>query len=224
MTKAIFVTATGTDVGKTYISELILKKLRSMELNAGYYKAAVSGVDILEESDMGRVKKTANLNCELSSMVSYVYKNAYSPHLAAKIEGNNLEMDKIKSDWNSACKKYGYIVVEGSGGIICPLRFDNKKIMLEDVVKELNLSTIVVGDAGLGTINSTVLTIEYLKSKSIDIKGIVINNYSGGVMQEDNIKMIKELTNIPIISIVETNCEDISIDEDMFLKLFKEVK
>ena len=57
MTKAIFVTATGTDVGKTYISELILKKLRSMELNAGYYKAAVSGVDILEESDMGRVKK-----------------------------------------------------------------------------------------------------------------------------------------------------------------------
>ena len=43
-------------------------------------------------------------------------------------------------------------------------------------------------------------------------------------MQEDNIKMIKELTNIPIISIVETNCEDISIDEDMFLKLFKEVK
>ena len=66
------------------------------------------------------------------------------------------------------------MVVEGCGGIICPLRFDDKKIMLTDIIKLLNLPIIIVADGGLGTINDTVLTAEYAKSQGFSIRGIIL--------------------------------------------------
>ena len=59
MAKGIFVTGTGTDVGKTYVTALIVKKLADAGIHAGYYKAALSGAESIEESDAGYVKKIA---------------------------------------------------------------------------------------------------------------------------------------------------------------------
>ena len=165
MSKKIFITATGTDIGKTFITALIVKKLRDAGYNAGYYKAALSGAEITENGlipgDAYYVNKVANINETMNNLVSYVYKEAVSPHLASKIEGNPVEMNKVVEAFNNALSKYDYLTMEGSGGIVCPIRYDNKKIMLEDIIKELGLSTIIIADAGLGTINYVVLTIEY---------------------------------------------------------------
>lgn len=77
-----------------------------------------------------------------------------------------MDLNKIKDDFKSVCHKYDYVTVEGSGGIICPIRWDNSEhILLEDIIKTLELNTIIIADSGLGTINATVLTTEYLKSK-----------------------------------------------------------
>ena len=93
--------------------------------------------------------------------------------------------------------------------------------MLEDVIKELDLSVLIVANAGLGTINATVLTVEYLKSKNIKIEGIILNNFhKGNVMEEDNLIMIEKLTNIEVIGIVESNQKDININVNMLTKLF----
>lgn len=62
---------------------------------------------------------------------------------------------------------------------------------------------MIIADAGLGTINSVVLTVEYLKHQNIKVQGIILNNYTGGIMQEDNIKMIEDLTDIPVIALVK---------------------
>ena len=68
--------------------------------------------------------------------------------------------------------------------------FDERKIQLEDVIREFELSSILVADAGLGTINSVVLTAEYMKAHSLPIKGIIFNHYHpGNIMEEDNIAM-----------------------------------
>ena len=61
MAKGIFVTGTGTDVGKTYVTALIVKKLADAGIHAGYYKAALSGAESIEESDAGYVKKIAGI-------------------------------------------------------------------------------------------------------------------------------------------------------------------
>lgn len=226
MSKKIFITATGTDIGKTFITALIVKKLRDAGYNAGYYKAALSGADITENGiipgDAYYVNKIANINETMDNLVSYVYKEAVSPHLASQIEGNPVEMNKVIEDFNNSLSKYDYLTMEGSGGIVCPIRYDHKKIMLEDIVKELGLSTLIIADAGLGTINHVVLTVEYLKNRNISIKGIILNHYiEGNLLHEDNIKMIEKITKVPVIALVKENDKELDIDINKLLEIYQ---
>ena len=214
MAKAIFITATGTDIGKTYVSGLIAKHIKDKGLNIGYYKAALSGSNDIKDSDAWYVKQQADLLDSYDEMVSYTYKHAYSPHLAAQIEGNPPDIKIIKNAYKDISKKHDYMIVEGSGGIICPIRYDNnQKIFLEDIIKELNIPSLIIADAGLGTINSTVLTIEYMRSKNLKINGVILNRFEmSNKMHEDNKKMIEEMTGVKIIGAVI----------DGILKLYKE--
>ncbi|MEI0517394.1 dethiobiotin synthase [Brachyspira murdochii] len=206
MAKALFITATGTDIGKTYVSALICKQMKEEGFDIGYYKAALSGSNDITDSDAWYVKERANLTDSYAEMVSYTYKHAYSPHLAAQIEGNPPDMKVIKKAYKNISKNHEYMIVEGSGGIICPIRYDDdKKIFLEDIIKELDLPCLIVADAGLGTINSAVLTIEYMKSKKIKIKGIILNRFEeANVMHEDNKEMIEKITNIKTVGIIDS--------------------
>lgn len=217
MSKGIFITATGTDVGKTFVSALLLKALNDADYDCTYYKAALSGADNLKDSDAGYVSQISGAK----SSISYMYKTPVSPHLAAQLEGNPVCLDTVINDFNKACAEHEYVVVEGSGGIVCPIRWDNEHIMLSDIVKALHLSVLIIADAGLGTINSTVLTVQYLKSERIPIAGIVFNHYTGNEMQHDNAKMVEEITNVPIVYYVADN--QTKADADIFAKLFKEV-
>jgi len=226
MSKKIFITATGTDIGKTFVTALIVKKLRDTGYNAGYYKAALSGAEISENGlipgDAQYVNKIANINETMDNLVSYVYKEAVSPHLASKIEGNPVEMNKVIEDFNNALSKYDYLTMEGSGGIVCPIRYDHKKIMLEDIIKELGLSTLIIADAGLGTINHVVLTVEYLKNRNISVKGIILNHYSEcNMLHEDNKKMIEKITKIPVIALVKENDKELNIDINKLLEIYE---
>lgn len=220
---AIFITGTGTDIGKTYITALLIKRMRELGMNTGYYKAALSGACHIAESDAGYVNATAQIGQEPETLLSYLYQTPVSPHLAAKLEGNPLKLQKVQTDFSAVCKRYDYVVVEGSGGIVCPLRYDKEAhIFLEDIVKALSLETLIVADAGLGTINAVVLTVEYLKSRQIGIRGILLNRYTGTVMQQDNIKMIEELTQIPVLSCVEPDATDLNLSPKELFELFKE--
>lgn len=229
MSKGIFITGTGTDIGKTYVTALIVKKLVDEGLKSTYYKSALSGADIIDNKivpgDAKYVCDIAGLKNDPNSLVSYIYKRAVSPHLATKYEGNPLDLNKVLDDFNSLKKENDYIVVEGSGGIICPIVYEeNKKIMLEDIIKKLNLDTILIADAGLGTINQIVLTAEYMKSKNINIKGIILNNFiEDDYMHIDNKKMVEDMLNIPVIATVKENDSELLISKEDLINLFKEV-
>lgn len=218
MSKNLFIAGTGTDVGKTFVTGLIMKKLSEVSRNISYFKAAMSGnlrdkKGSLIPGDAVSVKNISGILQTTDEMCPYVYENAVSPHLASQIEGNAVEMNNVKKFFYDLSCKYDYMTVEGSGGIICPLRFDSQKIMLEDVVKELSLSCILVADAGLGTINSVVLTVEYMRSKEIPVKGIIFNRVcKGNLMHEDNIKMCKYITGLDVIDCVEDGCDSLNID------------
>lgn len=224
MSKGLFVTATGTDAGKTYVTALIVKKLREYGINAGYYKAALSGAETVAESDAGYVNRIAEINEPEDMLISYLYKNAVSPHLAAQIEGNPVEMDVVKKGFSRVADTYDYVTMEGSGGIMCPIRHDEKAVIyLEDIIKELDLGVLIVADAGLGTINSVVTTVEYIKARDIPIKGIILNNWAGGRMEDDNVKMIEEITSLPVCAKVRKNDTDLDIDIDVLKEMYKEI-
>lgn len=227
MSKNIFVTGTGTEIGKTYVAGLLVKKLHEAGEKSAYYKAAMSGNDKdadgnLIPGDAKFVKELAGIDQNLNEMCPYIYERAYSPHLAAQIEGNPMNLDYVVEKLRDLEKKYDYITLEGSGGILCPLRFDDEEIYLEDFVKKAKLSSIIVADAGLGTINNLVLTAFYMKEKGMKIKGIIFNNFiPGDVMQEDNIKMCQHMSGLKVLACVKKGDKDLDIDIDKLKEIYE---
>lgn len=230
MSKALFVTGTGTDTGKTYVTGLIVKRLQEAKKNPAYYKAAMSGNDrrpdgTLIPGDALAVQTMSGIDQSLTSMCPYVYEHAYSPHLASRLEGNPVVMDIVKHGFADVAADYDYVTVEGSGGILCPICFDEARIQLEDVVKELHLSSILIADAGLGTINSVVLTAEYMKTHGLPLKGIIFNHYHpGDVMEDDNIFMCEHMTGLPTLAKVQDGDTELDMNIDALCALYDEVK
>ena len=155
-------------------------------------------------------------------MCPYIYEHAYSPHLASRLEGNHVEMAVVLDNYRKVKEKYDYITVEGSGGILCPICFDEAKIQLEDVVSELGLSSILIADAGLGTINSVVLTAEYMKAHHLPLKGIIFNHYHpGDVMEDDNIFMCEYMTGLLTLAKVQDGDTELKMDVEALAGLYE---
>lgn len=226
--KSIFVTATGTDIGKTYISALLVKKLRESGLNCGYYKPALSGAikqpdGNLLPGDCDFVVKTSKLNIKPTDCVTYCFEEAVSPHLAAERLGVKIEKSKIKSEFEQREKNYDYLVVEGAGGITCPFNMKEEILLLPDIIKALGLNVVIVADGGLGTINSVLLTVEYAKQQGINIKGLILNNFEeDNFMHLDNKKQIERLTGINVIATVKKGDKDLNISTNDLLKIWEE--
>ncbi len=222
MSKNLFLTAVGTDAGKTYISALVIKKMREAGYNCGYFKPVLSGAEIkdgkLIKSDANYVIETAKIPEIPDNTVTYKWREAVSPHLAAKRAGESIDIDKILEHYKRLEKRFDYILTEGAGGITCPLRSENgEKYLLKDLIKELNTPIVIVADGGLGTINSTLLTVEYAKFCGIEIRGIILNNFEpDNFMHRDNLKQIEYLTGIKVVSVVEKNQKDINLLEELW--------
>ncbi|BBF43324.1 dethiobiotin synthetase [Lachnospiraceae bacterium KM106-2] len=203
MGKGLFVTGTDTDIGKTFLTGELIKCLHDAKVNVGYYKAALSGAEWIDGKLVGGDAKYvfvhAGLEGEPNDSVSYLFEEAVSPHLASKHLGTEISLDKIIEDYNRKVEEHDYMVMEGSGGILCPISIGKEKIMLPDIVKALELPVVIIAAAGLGTINHTVLTYEYCKNQSIPVKAIILNHFHiEDLMEEDNKKMIEEMTDCPV--------------------------
>lgn len=231
MTKGIFLTGTGTDIGKTYLAGLITKKLQEAGYHAAYYKAAMSGNErrpdgSLIPGDAAFVKAMSGTDQPLEEMCPYVYEHAYSPHLAARLEGNPVEMERVLAGWKSLQGRYDVITCEGSGGILCPIRFeDGHRILLEDIIRALRLPSLIIAEAGLGTINGVVLTAEYMRSRNLPVKGILFNHWHpGNVMEEDNRRMCEVLTGLPVLACVKPGDTSLDMDAAALAALYEEIE
>lgn len=227
MSKGLFIVGTGTDIGKTYVTGLLLKALRDSGQRAAYFKAAMSGNardadGNLLPGDALWVKTVSGIEQPVREMCPYVYENAYSPHLAAKIEGNPIELHVVKERFVEVSQSYDYVTAEGSGGILCPLRFDDKQILLEDVIRALNLPCLLVADAGLGTINSVVLTAEYMRTRKLPVKGMIFNRFHPeSVLEQDNLRMCQHLTGLPVLACVKPGDTTLAIDTQTLTALYE---
>lgn len=225
MTKGLYIVGTDTDIGKTYVTALLIKTLRRGGYDVGYYKPAISGAKSVASSDAGYVNDVARIGESEDLLVSYVYERAVSPHLAAKIENRPIEKDVIMRDWSRVTDAYPYVTVEGSGGIVCPIRFDDEENwLLEDVISWFNLPVVVVARAGLGTINHVVTTCEYIQNRHIPIKGIILNDWKGGPMEEDNVTMIERLTGCPVIAKVAHGDDILHVEPSHLASLYDSIE
>ena len=211
------------------MTALIVKCLRDAGLDAGYYKAAISGAEKDEEDgtlhagDALYVKEIAELSETQEELVSYVYEAAVSPHLAAQLDNNPIDFDVVEKDFRRALSQHEYITMEGSGGIICPLRWDkDQHVILDDLVLRLGLGALIVADAGLGTINAAVLTVEHLRARGIPVRGIILNRFhDGDIMEEDNLDMVEALTGVKVVATVKSGDEALDMDAEEFAQLYQ---
>lgn len=218
MTGGIFVIGTGTDVGKTYASGLLTRRLRQNGTNAGYYKAALSGAartnGRLVPGDAAFVCEMAGLKIEPEKLVSYVYETAVSPAFAAELEGNLPNLERIVHDCEVVGERFDYLIVEGSGGIYCPIRRGDVTLELTDIIRRLKFDTILIADAGLGTLNGIVLTLEYAHARNVAVRGIILNRFDrGDFLHCDNRQTLEEGNFPPILAVIPTggDLEDVCL-------------
>lgn len=179
----IFVTGIGTDVGKTIASSIIVEALE-----ADYWKPIQAGD--LDNSDSHKIKS------RITNTKTQILDNAYalntpaSPHLAAEIDEVTIDIKKIKEP-----KTKNHLVVEGAGGILVPI--NNKECVIDLIQPDYKV--IVVSRHYLGSINHTLMTIEILKSRNINVAGIV---FSGDENQSTE-SIILEKTGVSMIGRIE---------------------
>lgn len=180
---AVFITATGTGVGKTLVSSLLLGFLRKQGVKAGYQKWVSTGGALpedllycLQKNDMEFAQD------KLDGQVVYRFLMPASPHLAAENEGREIDPERIREAFARSAKEYDVLVVEGVGGVLVPLRRD---LLLADFLTGLPLPSLVVAHSGLGTINHTLLTIEALRQRELPVLGVVFSDEQEGMAVDD---------------------------------------
>ncbi len=175
----IFVTGIGTDIGKTVAAAIITEALQ-----ADYWKPIQAG-DI-EDSDSHKISRyVANTKSKIHPN-SYALQTPASPHLAAQLDGIVIELKKITEP-----KTDNHLVIEGAGGILVPL---NDTDTIIDLIQS-DYKVILISRHYLGSINHTLLTIEALQNRKINIAGIIFN----GNQNEATESIILSKSKIPMI-------------------------
>ena len=167
-TKRIFVTATNTDIGKTYTTKLLLKEFASRGLKVGVIKPIETGVvDGYAPDGVELLESVQELNPELKNfivedIVPITYELAAAPFIAS----NNTSFDFTKIDRavESMEKFCDILIIEGAGGLYVPI---DEELMMIDLIEYLKADALLVTHCSLGCINDTLLSLKALEDKQI---------------------------------------------------------
>ena len=182
----LFITGIGTDVGKTIASSIIVEALE-----ADYWKPIQAGD--LDNSDTNKVEKYVSNTTTIFHKSAYALQTPASPHFAAEIDGITIDLNEIKQP-----KTKNHLVVEGAGGVLVPL---NNKDCVIDIIQP-DYKVIVVSRHYLGSINHTLMTIEILKFRNLNVAGIIFSGDENKatesiILQKTNVPMIGRIDNEP---------------------------
>ena len=155
----LFITGISTDVGKTIASSILVEALE-----ADYWKPIQAGD--LDNSDSHKIESYISNNKTVIHKNSYLLNTPASPHLAAKLDGITIDLNQIKEPATE-----NHLIIEGAGGLFVPL---NDTDCVIDLIKP-DYKVVVVSRHYLGSINHTLLTIEALQNRKINIAGIIFN-------------------------------------------------
>jgi dethiobiotin synthetase len=173
----IFIAGTDTNIGKTVVSSWIC-----LHSGYSYFKPIQAGTE--EETDSEFVKRISSTKVYPES---YMLKRPLSPHLAAELENVRINPNSIRIPLDSR------LIVEGAGGLFVPL---DKNYFILDFIQSHAFPVILVARSTLGTINHTLLSLEALRARHINILGVVMN----GPKNSENLKAIEEFGRVPVLA------------------------
>ena len=167
MLRGVFVTGTGTGVGKTVVSAALLHRLRT-HAALRYWKPVQTGIE--SDDDTAVVRTLAGVSAERVLDEGIRLPRPLSPHLSAALSGASFGVAELMDvAWQQ--DPASSWIVEGAGGVLVPL---NDRELMIDVITMLGLPAVIAATSGLGTINHTLLTVEALRARGIPIAGVVM--------------------------------------------------
>lgn len=195
-----WVVGTDTDVGKTIVTTMLMCHLQKQGLKVSPYKPVQTG-EVYENGrgyyhDTAMYEKHSLQKLQQEHLNSYSLREAASPHFAAQLEGQQIDVNELLSRIQLLQASYDVVICEGAGGLFVPFTAPHG-MMLLDVIVSSKLPVVLVTRTSLGTINHTLLTIEALRSRQVDVLGIVFNGNTGSRMEQDNIQTILQYHPLP---------------------------
>jgi len=186
---AIFITATGTDVGKTFVASSLIRHFRQMGRAVDAIKPIVSGFDPDQAaaSDPGVLLDALGLPVtapEIDRISPWRFRAPLSPGLAAEREGRSIEVDAVVTFCQSAIEqRQDILLIEGVGGVMVPL--DGERTVL-DVMMALRLPLILVAGSYLGTISHTLTALDSLYRRDMNVLAIIVSETPGSTVPLDD--------------------------------------
>jgi len=206
--KGIFITGTDTGVGKTVITAALALSLKNAGLNVGVMKPIQSGSSLPGMTDIEFLRTVLGEKEPSPDDCIYSFEAPLSPHAAAALSGETIDIDRIKSAYGRLASSRDVVLVEGAGGLLVPITGD---YLMADLARDLSVPLLVVARPGLGTVNHTSLTIECARIRGLAVLGVVINAFpeSPGLAEKTNPSAIKKQTGAPLLGVYP---EDASLD------------
>jgi len=220
--RGLFITGTNTEVGKTYVSTLIVRALVDAGHRVGVYKPAasdcVSDQNGVASEDAIALWQSAGCPLTLEQVCPQRYKAAMAPHLAAQAEGKSIDADLLRSGiaaWTDQCD---IVVVEGPGGLMSPISEDE---YVADLAFDFGYPTIIVAPNELGVINHTLMTLITAECfrDGIDVVGVVVNDssrLSDDASTESNAEQIAKRSYAPVLAHVKNEAIEFDKKIDWF--------
>lgn len=199
-TPGVFVTGTGTEVGKTVVAAVIAHTLAEKGKRVAVFKPAVTGLEEEGETDHALLRRASGSNQSDEEIAPYRYQPPASPHLAASLAGEEIDPERLRQVAREAAAGVDAIVCEGVGGLLVPL---SPSYLVRDLAADLGYSLVVVAAPGLGTINHTLLTIEATRTAGLDISAVVLNPWPDqpGEIERSNREAIIDLGNVQVLTL-----------------------
>lgn len=205
LTHALFLTGTDTDVGKTTFSAALCYALAKEGYTPQYYKPVLSGAlnenGVLVGGDLTFVQQTAAMKASQLTC-SYLFEPAVSPHLAANLTGESIQIQQLIDDFHTAANQANPLIVEGAGGAACPLNDSDPVYTMAHLMAALEIPCLIACHAQLGTLHHTAATVAYMKAFNLPIAGLLVNHYEETPLCQDNLTMLTRMTGLPVLAVL----------------------
>jgi dethiobiotin synthetase len=197
--RGLFITGTGTGVGKTVLSAALLAAMSAAGVQVRAHKPIVTGLD--EPTDTGwppdheLLASVADMTPE--EVAPLRYGAAVSPHLAAALAGETIDPADLIARAHAATVGKGALIVEGVGGLLVPLTDD---LTVRDLAASLGLPVVIAASPGLGTINHTLLSIESARAAGLEVLAVVFTPWPEmpGELERSNRETISRLGEVEV--------------------------
>jgi dethiobiotin synthetase len=193
----VFVTGTGTGIGKTIVAAAIARQHAAAGRRVAVFKPAVTGLDEPGESDHELLRRAAGSEQPDGEIAPYRFGPPVSPHLAAELAGQEIDPDRLKRAMHAAGRDADMLVCEGVGGFLVPLA---RYYLVRDLARDSGLPVVIATHPGLGTINDTLLTLESVRAAGLDVEAVFLTPWpvEPTAMHESNGTTIANLGGVPV--------------------------